>query len=58
MDFLAREIASLRMRINDMPTRDFIRGELRDLVEELSREDDPGADPPKRDKRDKRRAEQ
>ena len=58
MDFLAREIASLRMRMTDMPTRDFIRGELRDLVEELSREDDPGADPPKRDKRDKRRAEQ
>ena len=35
MDFLAREIASLRMRINDMPTRDFIRSELRDLLEEM-----------------------
>ncbi len=41
MDFLAREIASLRMRINDMPTREFIRGELRDLLEDLAREDDP-----------------
>lgn len=40
MDFLARELASLRMRINDMPTRDFIRGELRDLLEELSRDDE------------------
>ena len=35
MDFLAREIASLRMRINDMPTRDFVRSELRDLLDEL-----------------------
>ncbi len=35
MDFLAREIASLRMRINELATRDFIRSELRDLVEEL-----------------------
>lgn len=40
MDFLAREIAALRMRINDMPTRDFVRGELRDLLEELTRDDD------------------
>ncbi|MCC6495895.1 MAG: DUF1003 domain-containing protein [Propionibacteriaceae bacterium] len=35
MDFLAREIASLRMRMNDVATRDFIRSELRDLIEEL-----------------------
>ena len=40
MDFLAREIAALRIRINDMPTRDFLRSELRDLVEELEREDE------------------
>ena len=38
MDFLAREIATLRMRINEMPTRDFIRAELRDLLEDLTRE--------------------
>ena len=38
MDFLAREIASLRIRINDMPTRDFLRGELRDLLEELNKD--------------------
>jgi Predicted membrane protein len=36
MDFLAREIASLRMRMNDVATRDFIRSELRDLLTELS----------------------
>ncbi|HBX80922.1 MAG: DUF1003 domain-containing protein [Propionibacteriaceae bacterium] len=35
MDFLAREIASLRMRMNDVATRDFIRSELRDLLSDL-----------------------
>ncbi len=35
MDFLAREIASLRMRMNDVATRDFIRSELRELLEGL-----------------------
>ena len=35
MDFLAREIASLRMRMNDVATRYFIRSELRELLEEL-----------------------
>ena len=39
-DFLAREIASMRMRIGDLATRDFIRSELRDLLEELGRDDD------------------
>ena len=41
MDFLAREIASLRMRINEMPTREFLRSELRDLLEDL--QDDDGS---------------
>lgn len=35
MDFLAREIASLRVRVNDVPTRDFLRAELRALLDEL-----------------------
>jgi uncharacterized membrane protein len=39
MDFLAREIASLRMRMNDVATRDFIRSELRELLEELTDRD-------------------
>jgi uncharacterized membrane protein len=46
MDFLAREIASLRMRMNDVATRDFIRSELRELLEELqadTREDEKPA---------------
>ena len=38
MDFLAREIASLRLRVNDLATRDFIRAELRELLAELDPE--------------------
>lgn len=53
MDFLAREIASLRMRMNDMPTRDFLRSELRDLLEELQADDAEGVQqPPKKRRRD------
>lgn len=38
MDFLAREIASLRMSVGEMATRDYLRHELRDqLREELQR---------------------
>jgi len=39
-DFLARELASLRLRVNDLATRDFIRGELRGLLEELNAKDE------------------
>lgn len=34
-EFLAREVASLRMRMAELATRDFIRSELRDLFEEF-----------------------
>ncbi|WP_203568309.1 DUF1003 domain-containing protein [Aestuariimicrobium ganziense] len=44
MDFLAREIASIRMGIGELATRDYIRSELRaelrDLLAELDRRDD------------------
>ena len=44
MDFLAREIASIRMHLGDLATRDFVRGELRselrELAERLERSDD------------------
>lgn len=43
MDFLAREIASLRMRMNDVATRDFIRSELRELLTELADREDEEA---------------
>ncbi len=35
MEFLAREIASLRMALGEVATRDFIRGELRGLLAEI-----------------------
>lgn len=34
-EFLTREVAALRIAMRDNATRDFIRGELRDLLEEL-----------------------
>lgn len=42
-DFITREIASLRLALNDVATRDFVRSELRDLLEEL---DEPPAPQP------------
>lgn len=35
-DYLAREIAGLRLALGEVATRDYVRGELRDLLEELS----------------------
>ncbi|GAA1628624.1 DUF1003 domain-containing protein [Kribbella alba] len=43
MEFLAREMAALRMSVGEVATRDFLRSELRSLVAELElkdREDD------------------
>jgi len=34
-EFLAREVVSLRLAIQDLPDRDFVRAELRGLLEEL-----------------------
>ncbi len=39
MEFLAREVASLRMALGEVATRDFLRSELRNLVEELEERD-------------------
>ena len=42
MEFLAREVASLRMAVGEVATRDFLRSELRSLLADLelkSRED-------------------
>ena len=48
MDFLAREIASIRMGMGEMATRDFMRSELRsslrELLVELEREDEDSTD--------------
>lgn len=35
MDFLAREIASLRANVGELATRDFVRSEIRDQLREL-----------------------
>jgi uncharacterized membrane protein len=45
MEFLAREVASLRMAVGEVATRDFLRSELRGLlgdIEELSRPEPEG----------------
>lgn len=35
MEYLAREVASLRIALGEVATRDFLRSELRDLLEDL-----------------------
>jgi len=35
-DYLTRELASLRLALGEMATRDYLRGEIRDLLEEFS----------------------
>jgi len=37
MEFLAREVASLRMAVGEVATRDFVRSELRALLADLDR---------------------
>jgi uncharacterized membrane protein len=45
MEFLAREIAALRLAVGEMATRDFIRSELRDVSEDIVEElEDSGED--------------
>lgn len=34
-EYLAREVAALRMAMQDVATRDYVRGEVRDLLEDL-----------------------
>jgi uncharacterized membrane protein len=44
MDFLAREIASLRMSVGDLATRDYLRTELRNELRSILAEiDEPAA---------------
>ncbi|UDY25337.1 DUF1003 domain-containing protein [Nocardioides sp. Kera G14] len=40
MEFLAREVASLRMALGEVATRDFVRSELRSLLSDLEERDD------------------
>jgi uncharacterized membrane protein len=45
-EYLAREVAALRIALRDVATRDFVRSELRDLADELA--DELGARRPER----------
>jgi len=40
MEFLAREVASLRMAVGEVATRDFLRSELRNLIDELHEDEE------------------
>jgi uncharacterized membrane protein len=40
MEFLAREVASLRMAVGEVATRDYLRSELRSLLSELDERSD------------------
>jgi uncharacterized membrane protein len=42
-EYLAREIAAIRVSLGEVATRDYIRGELQRLVEELAPEDEEAA---------------
>lgn len=44
-EYLAREVVALRLAVRDMASKDFIRAELRALLEELERDKEPGAEP-------------
>lgn len=39
-EYLAREIAALRIGLGDVVTRDYLRRELRDLLEDLEKDDE------------------
>jgi len=39
-EYLAREVVALRLAMNDLASKEFIRAELRALLEELDKDDD------------------
>jgi uncharacterized membrane protein len=56
-EYLARELASLRLAVGEVATRDYIRRELeeiRDLIADLRRPDGPGAVESSKQDRDRR----
>jgi uncharacterized membrane protein len=46
MEFLAREVASLRMSVGEVATRDFLRSELRSLLNDLEERERAAEDEP------------
>jgi uncharacterized membrane protein len=54
-EYLAREVAALRIALSEVATRDFVRSELRNFLEELERARPPvdeAARPPARERRE------
>ena len=45
-EYLARELAALRQAIGELATRDFLRSELRELLEDLARQGERATDSP------------
>ncbi|MGH3414761.1 MAG: DUF1003 domain-containing protein [Marmoricola sp.] len=45
MEYLAREVASLRMAVGEVATRDYLRSELKGLLNELEERATPSTDP-------------
>jgi uncharacterized membrane protein len=45
-EYLAREVVALRLAMQDMATKDFIRAELRSLLEEFDKDDAPAKKKP------------
>ncbi|MEO8106973.1 MAG: DUF1003 domain-containing protein [Actinomycetes bacterium] len=43
-DFITREVSSLRLAVNEVATRDFVRDQLRDLLDELDARATPPSD--------------
>jgi len=57
-DYLAREIAALRLALGEVATRDYVRGELRDLLESIEDKiDDRAKAQRKSEKKAERKAE-
>lgn len=46
-EYLAREVVALRLALKDVATKDFIRSELRSLLEGLESDDEPTASAPR-----------
>lgn len=57
LEYLAREIVALRILVKDMATKDFIRAELRSLLEDIEELDDEDEEPEAASPRDDRRAD-
>ena len=47
-EYLAREMAALRLALSEVATRDFVRGEIRNLLEELDEQRESAVGEPQR----------